>query len=101
MGLSTAFGHDVKGDETVEGSQRLDPEKLQALGKLFGGLGEPAARKRFLADPSAAIGGLPANVQELFSDLTDDELRVLVRTWNEMDKAGLTYDADGVTVSFL
>ncbi len=31
----------------------------------------------------------------------DYELRALVRTWNKMKDAGLTYDMDGVTVSFL
>lgn len=79
----------------------LNKKALSALSTMFEGLGEPAARKRFLADPSAAIRDLPENVQELFSDLTDDELRVLVRTWNAMKEDGLIYDADGVTVSFL
>jgi hypothetical protein len=90
----------------VEGSKTPDPNQLSALAKLFEGLSTPAARTRFLADPSVAIGGLPKNVQELFSDLSDEELRVLVRTWNEMQAAGLVYElpteADaGVTVSFL
>jgi hypothetical protein len=88
----------------VEGSPTPDPNQLSALAKLFEGLDTPAARSRFLADPSVAIGGLPKNVQELFSDLSDEELRVLVRTWNEMKAAGLIYELPteaGVTVSFL
>jgi hypothetical protein len=82
----------------VEGSKAPDPK---ALAKLFDGLDDPAARRQFLADPSVAVSGLPPNVQKFFNDLTDEELRVLVRTWKKMKDAGLTYDMDGVTVSFL
>lgn len=88
----------------MEGSQGPDPAELSALARLFEGLDTPAARNRFLADPSVAIGGLPKNVQEFFSDLSDEELRVLVRTWNEMKEAGLIYELPtekGVTVCFL
>jgi hypothetical protein len=97
MGLSS-FLVPTKGGRTVEGSQAPDPK---ALAKLFEGLDDPAARRRFMADPSVATGELPPKVQKFFSDLTDEELRVLVRTWKKMKDAGLTYDMDGVTVSFL
>jgi hypothetical protein len=88
----------------VEGSQAPDPKALAALAKLFEGLDDPAARRRFLADPSVATSGLPSNVQAFLSDVSDEELRVLVRTWNEMKEAGLTYELPteaGGTVSFL
>ena len=85
----------------MEGSQGLDQEALTALSNLFEGLDNPEARRQFIANPLAKTSDLPQNVQQFLNDLSYSELRALVRTWNEMKDAGLTYDMDGVTVSFL
>jgi hypothetical protein len=79
----------------VQESQGPDPQTLTALSQLLDKLSEPAARKQFFADPSQQVSELPENVQRFFSDLSYDELRVLVRTCDEMKKAGLAYDLPG------
>lgn len=79
----------------MQEGQGPDTETLTALSELLDKLAEPAARKQFFADPSADISKLPDNVQKFFSDLSYDELRVLVRTCEEMKRAGLAFDLPG------
>jgi hypothetical protein len=75
----------------------------KALARLFEQeLKTPAARKAFFDDPSVLKElGLPRNVAAHLEDLSYEELRLLAKTWQAMDKGDLTYNVGGVRVSFL
>lgn len=87
----------------MEGSQG-DPEALAALAQLLDELAEPTDRKRFFSDPQQFLGpkNLPDNVKGFLGDLSYDELRVLVRTCEQMKLANLSFELPGgVRVCFL
>ena len=77
-------------------------DALRALAQLFDThLQTPADRKAFFSGQTKAPQGLPASVAEHFADLSYEELRLLARTYAAMQEGGLTYDAEGIKVSFL
>ena len=81
-------------------------DALQALARLFNEiLTTPESRKQFFGDPQGASKSLqlPDTVAEFFRDLSYEELRLLARTWEAMERGQLTYELSerGVRVCFL
>jgi hypothetical protein len=95
----------TRGRSAVGTSEQSPGEALESLATLIHEvLMDTEARKQFFADPKSTLGKLrlPDEVATFFSELSYEELRLLGKTCETMERANLAQDiGDRGRVCFL